>query len=346
VEANFWYNSRTLDPKKICASNVRWRFLGIGLGVFSGLTFGLSVSTRYPTAVILIAMFSFIFVFYLLRVWPFLKKKEILKALKKSSGMWVILGAFLLGLMFVLIPLMSYNSEYFGGPFSSGYDCTVLTKIRDRGWDPYVDGLNPRNTSSSWMGNIFDTSTISTVAQNFFILLPVFISRMPAIVLAPLGVWVFRKKSALILLFPWIFINFYTYLSLSGVRKYVEHLEIAWEPRYWMPSIPAIALLASAGVYGVAKWIINNKTTLHISKDNRRTVAVFFTIVMAGIIVMAGLIPSLQYLATFDTDRIPGPRPDGRRPPPRPPPPPNHSTHISHSFHTEKIFGLVKDDCV
>ena len=126
VESVYWFNGKSLDPRDVLNADLKQRLVGVALCFFSGLTFGISVSTRYPTAPILVAMVLFVLAFYLFKVFPDIKIKKIVNAFKKSAGMWIILGVMILGLMVVLVPLMNYNSTYFGSPFSSGYDATSL----------------------------------------------------------------------------------------------------------------------------------------------------------------------------------------------------------------------------
>jgi len=326
VEGIYWFNGHSLNPKSENDSDLKQKTIGTTLCFFSGLTFGMSVSTRYPTGLMIIAIISFVLAFYFVKVLPDLKQKKIIKALKKSAGMWIIFGILLIGLLVVMIPLMNYNSEYFGNPLGSGYDGTLLLDADAEGNDPYAGtagpsevGLISRNISSTWTGNILSFEKISKIVSNFFTLLPVFLMRMPYIIFVPFGIYFFRKKPAMILLFLLIFINFFTYLSLSIVELYAAHPEAVFEPRYFMPALPAAALLGGIGIYALAKWMINKKGKPAAKK---------FVIIVVCIMLVISIISAAIYFVLF-RGAIPDPRhmpPDGKMPfgPPRPPKPSGH----------------------
>lgn len=307
VEAIYWFNGQSLDPKNGLDVNLKQGLIGITLCFFSGLTFGISVSTRYPTGLILIAMGLFVLVFYLIKVLPDLKKRKIGVALKKSAGMWIIIGLIILGLMVILVPLMSYNSTYFGSSFGSGYDATSLLDANAEGLDPFAGtdgpsevGLNPRNMSTTWSSSYFSFDRISKTVTNFFSLLPILIFRMPYLIFVPFGIWFFRKKPGVVLLFFLIFINFYTYLSVSAVDLYSAHPEAVWEPRYLMPAVAGTTLLGSIGIYAIAKWIIQNKKIFsNMSNERRKVIARKFVIVTVCIFLIIAAISAFLYFIVF-----------------------------------------------
>jgi hypothetical protein len=103
---------------------------------------------------------------------------------------------------------------------------------------------------------------------------PTLLFRMPAFIITPLGLWFLRKnKPVIILLVLWILIGLFTYLSLSVVTMYTGWdfiINRAHEPRYFMPVIPASAILGAIGINYLA---FERKRPLSISdkKTNRET---------------------------------------------------------------------------
>ena len=308
VEANYWFNGRSLDAKEPQSASTRQRLLALGLVALSGLAFGASVSTRYATALILIAMVFFLLVFYLIRAWPHLKNREMVKAVKSTLGFWILLGVFLLGLLIVLVPLMNYNTEYFGAPLRSGYDETLLTHFNP------IAGLNPRNTSTGWSSNF--PSSLWTAWENFMDILPMLVIRMPALLIVPVGIWVLRRRPlVLAFLLLWTSINFVTYLMLSWVDIYANiPLGILHEPRYFMPSLPPIALIAGAGIDRFAARTVEEiPATRTAAPEGKKIARAIVTVGIIGILVMGGLLPTMKYFSNMEYG--------GALRPPRPPPP-------------------------
>ena len=245
VEANYWINGKSLDTKEVRKATLRQKLTAIMVGMLAGLSFGMSVSTRYATALILIPIALYFVGFYLIRVWPSLRAHKISAAIRSTFRMWPIILVFMIGLLCILLPLMSYNSEYFGGSLSSGYDATTLEEFSELG------NLTERTTSSDWDASSFDG--LSTAASNFITLLPTLIARMPFLLLFPFGLWMVRKKYPIMaLLAGWTAVNFYTYLSISWVSIYAGGIlsGVLYEPRYFIPSIPALALMAGIAIDG------------------------------------------------------------------------------------------------
>ncbi|MFH0816668.1 MAG: hypothetical protein V1934_07625 [Methanobacteriota archaeon] len=289
VEALYHSNGRSLDPRSTVLASRRDLVTGAALGAISGLAFGGAVSTRYPAALVGIAMPCYLAAFFLAKVWPDLRIRKLVHALKSLRSALFAL-AFIAGLLVVLVPLMQYNSAYFGGPFNSGYDADSLM-----GFNPDA-GLAPRNATASWTSSLIDGA--SNALDNAFLLAPILVVRMPALLLAPLGIWYFRRNLAAALLIPWLLIAFFTYLSLSWVSMYARIDLVPWEPRYFMPAIPAIGILAGAALdhHGFK------------SKVPWRKLA---AILAVGGIVLVGVAPALAYLG--------GPQQDGARPGGAPP---------------------------
>ncbi len=290
VEGNYHYNGGSLNPEMKITPSSKDKILGMVFCILSGLAFGASVSTRYPTGLLILAFLAYLFGFYLLRTWPALKNKDFRKTFKDSLPMIIMFLAFAIGLFMVLIPLTQYNAEYFGGPFNSGYDATTLREFSQTGT------IDVRNTTSSWISSL--GSYISTAIGNFVKLLPTFISRMPALLFAPIGIYCLRrKKLELAILLLWIGINLFTYLSLEWVDMYAHTQLVPWEPRYWMPSLPAISILGGLGIYRLSKWLTRKLTQGNPWPDpEKRAVKILITGAIVGIIILWGAVPAANYL--------------------------------------------------
>ena len=310
VEANYWFNGKSLDSRKEQSATTRQRLLAAGLGVLSGLAFGASISTRYATALILVVILFYLVAFYLVRSWPHLKKRQILKALKETRGFWVLLAVFLLGLLCILVPLMKYNTDYFGGPFRSGYDETLLMHFNA------TNGISPRNTSSTWSSGF--PSSLFTAFGNFVAVLPTLIVRVPSLLILPMGIWVLRRRPMILaFLLLWMIINFATYLPLGWMDMYANMPPgIMHEPRYFMPSLPPIAIIAGAGIMGFARWVVQKTAPEGIDPDTRKVRKAFAACAVIGILALSGLVPAANYFATMEYGGALYPRPD--RPPQQP----------------------------
>ncbi|MDO9537515.1 MAG: hypothetical protein Q7J68_04260 [Thermoplasmata archaeon] len=290
VEGNYRYNGKSLDPGKTDIASPRERFMGMVICILSGLAFGASVSTRYPTGLLIAAFVLYLAGFYFLRTWPSLKEKNYKTVLKKGMPLIFLLGAFTIGLLIVLVPLTQYNSTYFGGPFNSGYDATTLMDFNRTGV------LDIRNSTASWTSNV--VSYISTALENLILLMPVFLSRLPALIFLPLGAYFLRKKKLeLAVLLLWVGINFFTYLSLEWVAMYARPGLVPLEPRYWMPSLPAISILGAFGIYGFANWIAKKKSQENSRPDYKsRTVKILLTGAIVGVLILWSFVPAVSYL--------------------------------------------------
>jgi hypothetical protein len=306
VEAIYWFNGKSLDPRSDIIGTSKEKLYGILFGILSGLAFGASVSTRYATALIIIAILLYICIFYLLRAWPDLKKKRLKQALKRSTGLWIVGIAFFIGLMIVLVPLIQYNNEYFGGPFRSGYDALEVNKF-----DPNQE-FAARNTSEGWSQDFGDM--VSYASKNLGALLPLFIARMPGLIFLPIGIWIIRKRPELVLLLSWMAINFFTYLSIVWVDMYATlPPEALHEPRYWMPSIPAVALFAGFGIDRLSRWLAGlDRTKNKKTRDKRKLGTFIITLIILGAIVLWCVLPAANY---FDNLGPGGAEGRGRKPP-------------------------------
>lgn len=317
VESNYWLNGRSLDPRNKSCSSSKQRLAAIMLGVLSGLSFGMSVATRYATALVIFALLCYILTFYLVRSWPDIRSGRILVAIRTTSRMWILLVTFLLGLMVVLIPLTQYNSEYFGGPFNSGYDETLLSQfIEDN------ETLTDRDTSESWASGT--DSMVSTAFGNLMVLAPVLISRMPGLILFPVALWLVRRKLILWFMPLWIAITLFTYLSISWVDMYATMpAGNLHEPRYWMPAVPPVAIMAGMALDKMVPWLVKR---LHQSSGRDREPLLFcrrnLTAAIVVILMLWGMVPAAIYLSNVGPDGALSPVSQG---PPNPHPLPQLS---------------------
>jgi hypothetical protein len=293
VEANLWANGGSLDPHGTSRATSRQKMAAAGLAALAGLSFGASVSTRYATALIMLPMLFYFTAFYLTRAWPSLRAARIMEAVRSSAAMWGVLAVFAIGLLCVLVPLMSYNSDYFGGALRSGYDATTLQQFVQLG------GTTDRDTSSEWVSGAADN--VSTALENLATLGPVLLARMPFMMLLPIGVWFLRKeRSALALLGAWIAVNLLTYSSISWVDMYASMpAQILFEPRYFIPAVPPIAILAGAAIVGLVSripWKEMGAATASIIASRRSAAALAAT----AALIMCSLIPAAGFLAAAD----------------------------------------------
>jgi len=299
VESFYLLNGRTLDPREGGSRPSRRDILlGLGLGTLAGLSFGAAISTRYAVALTGIGLIGFLLFFYLIKLWPDIKKFDLRRAIEKSRGLIVVL-VFLLGLAVVIVPLTQYNTEYFSGPFKSGYDATLLFKFNNS-----TGVLEPRNTSAAWSSDV--AGMMSTAFGNFFKLLPTLISRMPALLLAPFGIWLLRKKASwLALLLPWIIVGLGTYLALGWVDMYANlPAENVWEPRYFMPVLPAIAILGGVSLSRLSEM----QFAARVERDEALPVSgKLLAMAVVGAIMLWGLAPAVGNFARItDGYQTPG----------------------------------------
>lgn len=302
VEANYRFNGRSLDPRSSNKPSRNNILLALAIAFFSGIIFGASISTRYPVALVIFAPLIYILFFYTIRAWPKVREKKIIDAFKRGKGL-IIVVIFIIGLLCILVPLMQYNTEYFGGPFKSGYDATTLMKFNAS------EGVTPRDQSGNWFESFGEG--IETSLQNAVTLAPILILRMPALLLVPLGIFLLRKKKLILLfLLLWILIAFYTYLSLSFVDRYANpriYFDVVWEPRYFMPALPAVALLGALGVEFIA-FNIGPRILIQIKDgkrggfknptdsqgSHRKLVGVIITLLLLFVIAFPGIVPAVE----------------------------------------------------
>jgi hypothetical protein len=244
--------------------------VAVAVGIMGGLAFGFSIGTRYPVALVLGP-----FLLFVLASQAYSARgagKELGKFLSWFIHSAKAAGPFLLGLLLVMVPLMQYNTTYFGGPFRSGYDAVSLV-------DYYRTGnLTERNQSVQWSATWADGA--ANVWSNGLILTPILLSRMPLLLLVPFSAVMLRRRPQFWLLVPWAVVVFATYLSIPWVKMYANALDIVWEPRYFMPALPPLAILAGFAL---------DRVSLGDRSDGRKAL---FAVTVAVGIVLAGVVPA------------------------------------------------------
>jgi len=94
VEANYqWYKPKINHPEHDKTNKVPVKYIVIstGLAIAAGAALGASISTRYPVAITIVAPIIFLIIYQIKRSWQNLRKRRILKAIKDSKGMFIIL---------------------------------------------------------------------------------------------------------------------------------------------------------------------------------------------------------------------------------------------------------------
>jgi hypothetical protein len=223
-------------------------FSSVVTGLGGGVAFGASIATRYTVAIVIVPAVVYVFVIFGKTLAHYLKRKDIKAVGRTFVHMTVYFLPFLLGLLIVLVPLMSYNNTYFGGPFRSGYDATTLMDYaRSKGQ------LEPRNQTDYITSD--PVAKVGIVVHNTIVLAPVVLLRMLCLIFVPVAIWKLWKRPIFWLLLLWglfIMIGFY---SMDWVDKYATIPMTPWEPRYQMPALPPFALLGGYGIYTVGKYI-------------------------------------------------------------------------------------------
>ncbi|OGS49072.1 MAG: hypothetical protein A3K68_06810 [Euryarchaeota archaeon RBG_16_68_13] len=302
VEALFRANGGSLDPRSTTTPSRRDTVLALSLSLLGGLALGGSIATRYPVALVVLAFASYLATFAAVRGWPALRRRDLRAALRSLRPLALVLP-FALGLLLVLVPLMDYNTRYFGGPFASGYDATSLTRFNP------AAGLAPRNSTEGWFSSPMEG--VGNALWNVVALAPVLVLRMPLLLLAPLAFWPLRRNLALALLVPWILIALYTYLSMDWIVQYARPNLVPWEPRYFMPALPPIAIFGG--------WVVDRLArgkrlfrALGVSRTVGKSLAVAALLLLP--VLLFGLVPGAAYLA----NPAAGARPPGPGPGPMP----------------------------
>ena len=249
----------------------------IGLG--GGLAFGASIGTRYTVAIVVVPVIVYIFAVFWKHMVRSVKKRDLKAVGRNIKHMTMYLLPFVLGLLLVLIPLMSYNNTYFGGPFRSGYDATSLMDYsRSQGH------INPRNQTDYLSGD--PSGKIGYILHNSVALAPVIFIHMMCLLFVPIAMWKLWKRPIFYLLFLWGLLIMLGFYSMSWVDKYANIPLIPWEPRYQMPALAPFALLGAYGICAVARAIKHG--TGPKWKDVKGPL---FAIIVVGIIMFLNILP-------------------------------------------------------
>jgi len=143
------------------------------------------------------------------------------------------------------------------------------------------------------------------------------VMRVPELLIVPVGIWVLRKKPMIItFLLLWIVINLATYFSLGWTDMYANLPPgVLHEPRYFMPSLPPIAIIAGAGIMGFARWTVQKTSAKGIGPETKKVRKAFVACAVVGILALGGLVPAANYFATMEYGGALQPRPGGPPPP-------------------------------
>jgi hypothetical protein len=194
--------------------------------IAGGLVLGCSVAVRYSSVLIVFAPFLFMLAI-VFQSKPYLPKFK--KTIKHAIP-------FLIGLLIVGSAIAYYNYTLFGNVFSSGYSQGQL-KIEDENSTASIEDKN-------YLGNFDIGSGISTWPNKLFF----FLMLAPFVYLAPGGILWGRKKPEFYLLFIWMCSVFFLYMNVAWVASWPDLARSIEDMRYFLPGIPAAALLASINI--------------------------------------------------------------------------------------------------
>ena len=204
-----------------------------------GLVLGCSVAVRYSSVLIIFAPFLFMLAMVF-------QSKPYLPRLKDAVKHAI---PFLIGLLIIGSAIGYYNHTLFGNVFSSGYSQGQL-KIENENSSAAIEEKN-------YLGNFDIGSGIPTWPNKMFF----FLMLAPFVYLAPGGLLWGRKKPEFYLLFIWMCSVFFLYMNVAWVASWQDIARSIEDMRYFLPGIPAAALLASINI----KRIFEKKKILALS---------------------------------------------------------------------------------
>ena len=285
-------------------SGARKDLLAMALvGALGGIAFGASVGTRYTVGVVLLAVPIYLLALSWRPLRDALKGRDLRGLVRVKGRMALAALPFVLGLLVVLLPLLSYNATYFGGPLHSGYDATSLVDYgRSHGT------IDTRNQTEQLF--LDPLGKVSNVVHNTVVLAPLILSRMLALLFVPYAVWRLRGSPALYLLLPWLLVIMLGFLSLSWIEMYTRVFESPWEPRYFLPALPAVALLAGYSVHEVGRRLGGGD-----GKGGRPRGDAAFALTVTVIIALSGILPAEANFADVRAGGLPT-NPGGNQGPP------------------------------
>ena len=228
-------------------SGARKDLLAMALvGALGGVAFGAAVGTRYTVGAVLLAVPIYLLALFWRPLRDALRGRDLRGLVRVKGRMALAALPFVLGLLVVLLPLLSYNSTYFGGPLHSGYDATSLMDYeRSHGQ------IDTRNQTEQLF--LDPLGKVSNIVHNTVVLAPLILSRMLALLFVPYAAWRLRGSPALYLLLPWLLVIMLGFLSMSWIDRYTRAFDIPWEPRYFLPALPPAALLTGYSIHEVGR---------------------------------------------------------------------------------------------
>jgi hypothetical protein len=208
----------------------RWRRLLFA--ALAGASLGVAAWMRYSTATVLAVPAAFFVVAWLRAVrsskgWK-AGTREVLRAHAPVAL------AFLVGLAPVAGALLAYNATYFGDPFGSGY---MYGMIRVS-----ADGNN--TTAEISGGTFYENFNPGAALGSMATRVGILVSLVPFLVLAPVGMWVGRKRIETILAAAFLLSNLLLYLFVPWVGVGPDLARPMEDMRYFLPSVPPAAILA------------------------------------------------------------------------------------------------------
>ena len=263
------------------------------LGACGGLAFGVAIATRYTVGVVLLAVLVYVLALYWRPLAESLRGRDARLLARTAGRAMLLLLPFILGMLVVLLPLMHYNATYFGGPLHSGYDATSLMDYeRSRG---VIDARN--QTEQLFMDPL---DKVENIVHNTFTLAPLILSRMLALVFVPYGVWRLRRDPSMWLLLPWAATIMVGFLAIEWIDMYSRALDVVWEPRYHLPALPAIALMAGVALRRAGE---GSAGPVAAGGHPRGSAALALTIVV--MIALSGVLPAEANFAEVRSSGVP-----------------------------------------
>ena len=274
------------------------------VGILGGVAFGASVGTRYTVGIVLLAVPVYLLALFWRPLRDSLKGKDLRGLIRVKGRMALAALPFVLGLLVVLLPLLSYNTTYFGGPLHSGYDATSLMD-----YEKSHGQIDTRNQTEQLF--LDPLGKVSNIVHNTVVLAPLVLSRMLAFLFVPYAVWRLRRSPALYLLLPWLLVIMLGFLSMSWIDRYTRAFDIPWEPRYFLPALPPVALLAGYSVHEVGRRLGGGDGLIGRPRGDAA-----FALTVTIIIALSGILPAEANFADVRAGGLPT-TPGGDQGPPQ-----------------------------
>ncbi|MCX8174239.1 MAG: hypothetical protein N3F63_06525 [Thermoplasmata archaeon] len=224
--------------------------LSLCLALAGGLCMGFSVLVRYSSAVLLLAPLAVCLHF----LWGPSRagrghRNRVVAVLKSVLP-------FILGLMLVGIYTATYNATYFGSPLNSGYQYPAGAVVVQSDGGNY--SLSVSEPETTMFGAYFSPSIASL--YNLPNILLYLLMVMPVVFLFPLGLWLYRKNPNAWWLLLYALPVVILYIQLPWVASWEDPTRCIEDTRYFLPALPAIALLTALGITELKDGFIGKHT--------------------------------------------------------------------------------------